>query len=69
VALERMRMEHMQAGYNSGNKQILQVLAYVSFQELATRVSHRNTGRATGCPLAEQMMARISTDENLHMVF
>ena len=69
VALERLRMEHMQAGYNTGDKHVLQVLAYVSFQELATRVSHRNTGRATGCPLAEQMMARISTDENLHMVF
>ena len=69
VALERLRMEHMQAGYRSGEKQILQVLAYVSFQELATRVSHRNTGRAAGCPLADQMMARISTDENLHMVF
>jgi len=68
VELERLRMEHMQAGYNSGNKQILQVLAYVSFQELATRVSHRNTGRATGCPLAEQLMARLTTDENLHMV-
>ena len=69
VALERLRMEHMQAGYNAGLKHVLQVLAYVSFQELATRVSHRNTGRATGCPLAEDLMARISTDENLHMVF
>jgi acyl-[acyl-carrier-protein] desaturase len=62
-------MEHMQAGYDSGDKSVMQVLAYVSFQELATRVSHRNTGRATGCPLAEQLLARISTDENLHMVF
>ncbi|MCW2497771.1 acyl-ACP desaturase [Jatrophihabitans sp.] len=69
VALERLRMEHMQAGYDSGDKTMLQALAYVSFQELATRVSHRNTGRATGCPLAEQLLARISTDENLHMVF
>ena len=69
VALERLRMEHMQAGYDSGDKTILQALAYVSFQELATRVSHRNTGRATGCPLAEQLLARISVDENLHMVF
>ena len=69
VALEDLRMQHMQAGYDSGNKTVLGTLAYVSFQELATRVSHRNTGRATGCPLAEQMLARISTDENLHMVF
>jgi acyl-[acyl-carrier-protein] desaturase len=69
VALERLRMEHMIAGYDSGDKTALQAVAYVSFQELATRVSHRNTGRASGCPLAEQLLARISTDENLHMVF
>ena len=69
VALEDLRMQHMQAGYDSGDKSVMRTIAYVSFQELATRVSHRNTGRATGCPLAEQMLARISTDENLHMVF
>ncbi|MFY1621493.1 acyl-ACP desaturase, partial [Micromonospora sp. WMMD736] len=38
-------------------------------QELATRISHRNTGRASGCPIAEQLLTRIATDENLHMVF
>jgi len=69
VALERSRMQHMAAGYDSGDKTALQALAYVSFQELATRVSHRNTGRATGCPIAEQLLSRIATDENLHMVF
>jgi acyl-[acyl-carrier-protein] desaturase len=69
VAIEQSRMEHMQAGYDSGDKTTLQALAYVSFQELATRVSHRNTGRVSGDPLAEQLMARISIDENLHMVF
>jgi len=69
VALERLRMVHMEAGYDSGDKTALQAVAYVSFQELATRVSHRNTGAATGCPLAEQLLQRISTDENLHMVF
>jgi acyl-[acyl-carrier-protein] desaturase len=69
VRLEALRMEHMTAGYDSGDKTMLQALAYVSFQELATRIAHRNTGRATGCPVAEQLLARISTDENLHMVF
>ena len=69
VKLEALRMAHMAAGYDSGNKSMLQAVAYVSFQELATRVSHRNTGRSTGCPLAEQLLARISIDENLHMVF
>jgi acyl-[acyl-carrier-protein] desaturase len=69
VGLERLRMAHMAAGYDSGDKSMLQGIAYVSFQELATRISHRNAGRAAGCPLAEQLLARISTDENLHMVF
>jgi acyl-[acyl-carrier-protein] desaturase len=69
VQLESLRMMHMTAGYDSGDKTMLQAATYVSFQELATRVSHRNTGRLAGCPLAEKLMARISTDENLHMVF
>jgi acyl-[acyl-carrier-protein] desaturase len=69
VRLEQLRMAHMAAGYSSGNKQLLQGIAYVSFQELATRVSHRNTGKSSGCPIAEQLLARISTDENLHMIF
>jgi acyl-[acyl-carrier-protein] desaturase len=69
VELERLRMTHMCVGYDSGDKTPLQTVAYVSFQELATRVSHRNTGTATGCPLAEQLLQRIATDENLHMVF
>ncbi|BBY63475.1 acyl-ACP desaturase [Mycolicibacterium helvum] len=69
VVLERLRMEHTVAGYDSGDKTPLAVLAYVSFQELATRISHRNTGRASGCPVADQLLARIAADENLHMVF
>ncbi|WP_454792828.1 acyl-ACP desaturase [Mycolicibacterium lutetiense] len=69
VVLERLRMEHTVAGYDSGDKTPLAALAYVSFQELATRVSHRNTGRASGCPIADQLLARIAADENLHMVF
>ncbi len=69
VELERLRMLHMSAGYDSGDKSVLQAIAYVSLQELATRISHRNTGRITGCQVAEQLLARVSTDENLHMVF
>ncbi len=69
VELERGRMVHMVAGYDSGDKSMLEALAYVSFQELATRISHRNTGKASGCPLAEQLLTRVATDENLHMVF
>lgn len=69
VELERARMETMQAGFDSGDKQLLNVFAYVSFQELATRISHRNTGRYTEDPIAEKLLARVATDENLHMVF
>ena len=69
VVMERLRMEHMTAGYDSGDKTALQAVTYVSFQELATRVSHRNTGRCTGDPIAEALLSRISVDENLHMVF
>lgn len=69
VNLENMRMRHTIAGYDSGGKNLLQVLAYVSIQELATRVSHRNTGKASGCPLADQLLARVALDENLHMIF
>ncbi|SIM53565.1 Probable fatty acid desaturase [Mycobacteroides abscessus subsp. abscessus] len=37
--------------------------------ELATRVSHRNTGKACAEPVADELLKRISTDENLHMIF
>jgi len=68
-ALEDSRMRHMEAGFTAINPGMLAGLTYVSFQELATRVSHRNTGQATGDPVAEQLMARIALDENLHMLF
>ncbi len=69
VELERARMDYMTSGYDSGDKTPLETVAYVSFQELATRVSHRNTGKVTHDPVADRMLARIAKDENLHMVF
>jgi acyl-[acyl-carrier-protein] desaturase len=69
VKLEALRMEHMIAGYDSGDKTALQAVVYVSFQELATRVSHRNTGKAANDPVALALLGRIATDENLHMIF
>jgi len=68
--LERLRMDHMSTGYSNGHPDdMLASLAYVSFQELATRVSHRNTGRICDDAVADQLLARVATDENLHMVF
>ena len=69
VELERARMEYMTVGYDSGDKTSLETVAYVSFQELATRVSHRNTGKITNDPVADTLLARIAKDENLHMIF
>ncbi|WP_242901305.1 acyl-ACP desaturase [Actinomadura terrae] len=70
IALERARMHHMETGYEpTHGDSFLHGAAYVAFQELATRVSHRNTGRASGDPICEQMMTRVAADENLHMIF
>lgn len=69
VAVEDMRMTHMSEGFQPIHPGILSGIAYVSFQELATRLSHRNTGIASGDPICDQMMQRISLDENLHMIF
>ncbi len=70
VQLENFRMAHMSEGFESDNQHsMLHSVAYVAFQELATRISHRNTGRESGDPVCDRMLARIATDENLHMVF
>ena len=70
VALERFRMTHMSQGYESAHSgELMSSLAYVSFQELATRVSHRNTGTFTNDPMCENLLTRIAADENLHMIF
>ena len=69
VALERDRMATLQAGWSADGKDLLRSLVYATFQELATRIAHRNTGLAAGDPVAETLLARIAADENLHMVF
>jgi acyl-[acyl-carrier-protein] desaturase len=68
--LEDLRMAHMSLGYQTPYvNDMLHTIAYVSFQELATRISHRNTGKISADPIAENMMQRIALDENLHMLF
>ncbi|ETZ70511.1 acyl-ACP desaturase [Mycobacteroides abscessus] len=79
VELEKLRMEQMTRGFSPGqNRQggdelfaesLFDSVVYVTFQELATRVSHRNTGKACAEPVADELLKRISTDENLHMIF
>jgi acyl-[acyl-carrier-protein] desaturase len=67
--LERGRMTQVQQGYDHDSPDTLRGLAYVTFQELATRIAHRNTGRYSDDPVADKIMIRIAADENLHMVF
>ncbi|QIS19617.1 acyl-ACP desaturase [Nocardia terpenica] len=77
VALEQARMVHMTDGFapplaqldGAGEVGFLYSVAYVSFQELATRISHRNTAVVCDDPVADRMLARIALDENLHMLF
>ena len=68
VMLERGRMQNVLTGYTH-EMDVLQGLAYTAFQELATRISHQNTGKYSQDPVADKIMTRVAQDENLHMVF
>lgn len=68
--LERLRMSHVRRAFEPAFvPEMLDGLVYLTIQELATRIAHRNTGELIGEPAAEALMTRISTDENLHHVF
>ena len=69
IELERMRMYVIGAGPPAEQPQGLHSIAHVALQELATSISHRNTGQQSGDPFCDSMVDRIATDENLHMVF
>jgi acyl-[acyl-carrier-protein] desaturase len=69
VLLERARMAQIGRGYERENVDPLRGLAYVAFQEVATRIAHRNTGRYSSDPVADRIMRRIAADENLHALF
>ncbi|GAB2811345.1 acyl-ACP desaturase [Streptomyces daliensis] len=69
VALERTRMQHMSAEWDPGTPSGLHAIAYVTVQELATRVAHRNTGKVSEDEDCVRLLSRIALDENLHMVF
>jgi acyl-[acyl-carrier-protein] desaturase len=71
-ALEAARMPHMTAGYRTVDKNPLDVTAYVTMQELATAVSHGNTGKMIaedGDQVGGELMTRIAADERRHYVF
>ena len=69
VELERGRMAQVSGAVVPEPETPEDTLVYVALQELATRVSHRNTGKLIGDPVGYEVMARVAADENLHYLF
>ncbi|MEX2658984.1 MAG: acyl-ACP desaturase [Acidimicrobiales bacterium] len=69
VALERGRMAQVSSGEVPQPATVADGLVYVTLQEMATRISHRNTGRLLADKRGYEIMARVAGDEQLHHVF
>jgi acyl-[acyl-carrier-protein] desaturase len=69
VALERGRMAQLQGGQVPLFDAPVDGLVYVALQELATRISHTNTGRLIDDPVGKKIMGKVAGDEWLHHVF
>jgi acyl-[acyl-carrier-protein] desaturase len=69
VDLERARMHQMSTAVVPEPEHVADGLVYVALQELATRISHRNTGKLLDDRVGYDVMARVATDENLHYLF
>src|SRR5947209_13037562 len=70
VALERGRMHQMSTGFEGDDlATAMDGFVYVALQELATRISHRNTGALLDDPDGKKVMDRVANDENLHYLF
>ena len=67
--LERGRMAQVSLGEVPHPETVQDGLAYVTMQELATKISHRNTGRLLDDKVGYQVMSRVAGDEQLHHVF
>jgi acyl-[acyl-carrier-protein] desaturase len=71
MLLEQGRMDQALRGWYPEFAELgpLDGVVFTTIQELATRISHRNTGAVTDDETAEKLCARVATDENLHYVF
>jgi acyl-[acyl-carrier-protein] desaturase len=67
--LERARMRQVSMGQVPNPDSIADGIVYVALQELATRISHRNTGKLLNDPEGAAIMTRVAADENLHHLF
>jgi acyl-[acyl-carrier-protein] desaturase len=70
VALERARMHQVSRGFQAGGRSytLSDSLVYLALQELATRLSHRNTAQHLD-DVGAAVMKRVAADENLHFLF
>ncbi len=69
VALERGRMAQVSKGEVPAPTSPFNGVVYLTLQELATRIAHRNTGKVLDDPVGYELMARVATDENYHHLF
>jgi acyl-[acyl-carrier-protein] desaturase len=68
--LEDDRMVQMSKGQVPQSASVAEMIAYVSFQELATQVAHRNTGMALDkAKRGKKIMSKVAGDEGLHHAF
>ncbi|MEL6890610.1 MAG: acyl-ACP desaturase [Actinomycetota bacterium] len=67
--LERGRMAQVSRGETPEPESMQEGFIYLSLQELATRISHRNTGLQIGDPVGYEVMRKVCGDENLHQLF
>jgi len=68
VELERSRMAQVSGG-QTPDPPLYEGFIYLALQELATRISHRNTGALLGDEAGYEVMKRVGSDENLHQLF
>ncbi len=68
IELERSRMAQVSGGLTP-DLPLHEGFIYLALQELATRISHRNTGAQIGDPVGFEVLRRVSSDENLHQLF
>jgi acyl-[acyl-carrier-protein] desaturase len=69
VELERARMAQVSGGIVPHPQSAMRGMIYVTMQELATVISHLNTGKLLTDPAGYEVMKRVSVDENFHYLF
>jgi acyl-[acyl-carrier-protein] desaturase len=69
TALDQRRFDFIQHGFDRVFADPLDLFAYTSAQELATRVAHLRTGQRADEPVLTRLLTLIARDENFHYLF